>query len=42
MGQTLDDFLGATYDKEFLPFFDKFLGAVFGADFINLLKLNHN
>ena len=32
MGQTLDDFLGTTYDKEFLPFFDKFLKAVYGAD----------
>jgi hypothetical protein len=30
MGQTLDEFLGSTYDKEFLPFFDKFLGAAYG------------
>lgn len=38
-GQTLDDFLGSSYNKEFLPFFDKFLGAVYGAEFISLLKL---
>jgi hypothetical protein len=30
--------LGSTYDKEFLPFFDKFLGAVYGAKFINILN----
>jgi hypothetical protein len=41
-GQTLDEFLGSTYDKEFLPLFDKFIGAVYGADSINLLKLNRN
>ena len=38
-GQTLDDFLGSsTYNKEFLPLFDKFLGAVYGAEFISILN----
>jgi hypothetical protein len=40
MGQTLDEFLGSSYEKEFLPYFDKFLGAVYGTDFINILNLN--
>ena len=31
--------MGSSYDKEFLPLFDKFLGAVYGAEFISLLKL---
>ena len=38
MGKTFDEFLGSTYDKEFLPLFDKFLGAVYGAEFISILK----
>jgi hypothetical protein len=38
MGKTLDEFLGSTYDKEFLPLFDKFLGAVYGFEFISILK----
>lgn len=42
MGQTFDTFLGSNYEKEFLPFFDKFLGAVYGAKFIAILSLNRN
>jgi len=42
MGQTLDEFLGSTYDKEFLPLFDKFLGAVYGAEFISILNMNRD
>jgi hypothetical protein len=38
MGKTFNEFLGSTYDKEFLPLFDKFLGAVYGAEFISILK----
>ena len=37
MGQTFDEFLGDTYEKNFLPFYDKFLGVVYGAKFINIL-----
>jgi hypothetical protein len=33
--------LGSSYDNNFLPYFDKFLGAVYGAEFI-ILKLNHS
>ena len=29
-GQTLDDFLGSSYEKDFLPLFDKFLGTAYG------------
>ena len=36
MGQTLDEFLGSNYKKDF---FDKFLGVVYGAEFINILNL---
>lgn len=32
-GQTLDKFLGKTYDTQFLPLFDKFLEAAFGEFF---------
>ena len=39
MGQTLDEFFGSNYEKDFLPFFDKFLGVVYGAEFINILNL---
>jgi hypothetical protein len=39
-GQTLDSFLGSSYDNNFLPLFDKFLGAVYGADLISIFKLN--
>jgi hypothetical protein len=41
-GQTLDQYLGSSHDSEFLVFFDKFLGSVYGADFINIFKLNRN
>jgi hypothetical protein len=33
--------LGSSYDNNFLPFFDKFLGAVYGAEFI-IFKLNRS
>ena len=42
MGQNLNEFLGPPYDKEFLPLFDKFLGAVYGAEFIIILNFHHN
>jgi hypothetical protein len=42
MGQTLDEFLGGNYEKDFLPYFDKFLGAVYGAEFISFLELSRS
>ncbi len=38
MGKTLDEFLGSTYNKEFLPLFDKFLGAAHGPELTRIPK----
>jgi hypothetical protein len=35
-GQSFDQFLGKTYETDFLPLFDKFLEAVFGIAYIHL------